>query len=167
MKILAIDPGYERVGIAVIEKIEGEKKEKLIYSDCFRTSAKISFEKRLFLIGSEIKKIINNFNPDNLAIEKLFFTTNQKTAMVVSEARGVIIYEASIKKIPIFEYTPLQIKIAITGYGKATKNQIMEMTKKLLLIPEKTKKDDEFDAIAVGLTCSASYKKDSLLKLLK
>lgn len=167
MKILAIDPGYERVGIAVIEKIESEKKEKLIYSDCFKTSAKIPFKERLFLIGNEIKKIINNFNPDYFAIEKLFFTTNQKTAMAVSEARGVIIYEATIKKIPIFEYTPLQIKIAITGYGKATKNQIIEMTKKLILTPEKARKDDEFDAIAIGLTCSASYKKDSLLKKTK
>ena len=157
MKVIAIDPGYERVGIAVIEKqIKG--KDILIYSDCFKTSAKLPFEKRLVLIGEEIKKIIKNFSPEVLAIETLFFTTNQKTAMHVSEARGAIIYEAMQNGLHICEYTPLQIKIAVTGYGKSDKKQICSFLPKLICIEKDIKHDDEYDAIAVGLTCLATEK---------
>ena len=90
-----------------------------------------------------------------MAIEKLFFTTNQKTAMGVSEARGVIIYEGSKTGLKIFEYTPLQIKIAVTGYGKADKSQVLFMVKKLIKIDDSIKSDDEIDAIAIGLTAFA------------
>ncbi|MFA6397870.1 MAG: crossover junction endodeoxyribonuclease RuvC [Candidatus Paceibacterota bacterium] len=157
MKIISIDPGFERVGIAVLEKTN-KTCEEILYSNCFKTSAKIPFSERLFLIGTEINKIIKKYKPEALIIETLFFTTNQKTVMNVSEARGVIIYEASIAGLKIVEFTPLQIKVACTGYGKATKNQVFSMVKKLIKIDSGVKSDDEIDAIAVGLTYFACNK---------
>lgn len=154
MKILSIDPGYERVGIAVIEKVDG--KEILIYSNCFKTSAELSFEERLQLIGDEIERVIKKFKPKAFAIEKLFFNTNQKTATKVSEVRGALIYIALKNKLKVFEYTPLQIKVAVAGDGHGDKKQVIEMLKKLILIDKEIKYDDEYDAIAVGLTCFAS-----------
>jgi len=156
MKIISIDPGYERVGIAVLEK-EGDKNH-LLFSECFKTKAGEPLSERIMLIGKEVEKIINEFKPEALAIEKLYFTTNQKTAMGVSEARGVIINEAKQKGLAVFEYTPLQVKIAVTSYGKASKSQVISMVKKLIKISEEIKSDDEIDAIAVGLTCLASEK---------
>ncbi|MBP9715492.1 MAG: crossover junction endodeoxyribonuclease RuvC, partial [Candidatus Pacebacteria bacterium] len=117
MIILGIDPGYERLGIAVLEKNTG--KEEVLHSECFKTSAKLKFEERLFLIGQKIEEVIKKYRPDVLAIETLFSNTNQKTVMHVSEARGVVIYEAIKKDLKIFEASPPQIKMATTGYGKA------------------------------------------------
>lgn len=152
MKILAIDPGFERLGIAVLQKKQG-RQEELLYSVCFKTSAKLSFSKRLLAIGNEVEKVIKKYNPSALAIETLFFNTNQKTAMRVAEARGVIIFESQKNDLEVFEYTPLQIKIAITGYGKATKEQIASMVSRLIELTDSGKKlDDEIDAIAIGLT---------------
>lgn len=154
MKILAIDPGFERVGVAVIERLP-KQKDKLAYSACFKTSAKIPFHERLTAIGTEVEKLIKKYKPMALAIEKLYFTTNQKTVMGVSEARGVIIYSASRNGLLIFEYTPPQIKVAVTGYGKADKSMVMSMVPKLIDINTKSSGDDELDAIAIGLTCLA------------
>ena len=154
MRVLAIDPGFERVGIAVIDKTN-KQKHLLVYSNCFKTSAKIPFHERLTLIGTEVEKIIKKFKPEALAIEKLYFTTNQKTVMGVSEARGVIVYSASRNGLQIFEYTPPQIKIAVTGYGKSDKSAVMSMVPKLIDIEKPTNSDDELDAIAIGITCLA------------
>src|SRR3989344_7644817 len=152
MKILGIDPGFERLGIAILEKNKGDKKEKVLFSECFKTSAKLKFEERLFLIGKEIKTVIKKFKPKILAIETLFFTSNQKTVMHVAEVRGVIIYEASVSGLRIFEASPPQIKIAITGYGRANKEQVMKMVKILVDVDQTKKSDDELDAIAIALT---------------
>ena len=154
MRILAIDPGFERMGVAIIDKTVKPKHE-LVYSNCFKTSAKIPFHERLTLIGKELELIIKKYKPEALAIEKLYFTNNQKTVMGVSEARGVMIYCASHNGLKIFEYTPPQIKIAVTGYGKSTKDGIMSMIPKLIDIKTKTNSDDELDAIAIGITCLA------------
>lgn len=151
MRIISIDPGYERLGLAVIEK-EKNKKEVLVFSECFKTSAKLPHNERLALIGDRIKEIIKKYKPEILATEKLFFSKNQKTALLVSEARGVILYTGTSMGLEIFEYTPIDIKIAITGYGKAEKNQIIDMVRKLIKIDSNTNSDDEFDAIAIGLT---------------
>lgn len=151
MCIISIDPGYERLGIAVIEK-QSRNKEVLLFSECFKTSAKLPHHERLALIGNRIKEVIKKWKPEALATEKLFFSGNQKTAMLVAEARGVILYSGSSADLPIFEYTPNEIKIAITGYGRSEKKQMMDMTRKLIQIDSKTKSDDEFDAIAIGLT---------------
>ena len=155
MIILGIDPGFERLGIAILEKNKKDKKEKVLFSECFKTSAKLEFSERLFLIGKEIKTVIKKFKPNVLAIETLFLTTNQKTVMRVAEARGVVIYEASLEMLKIFEASPPQIKIATTGYGKANKEQVMKMVKILVDISELKTSDDELDAIAVALTAFA------------
>lgn len=156
-RILSIDPGFERLGIAIIEKT-GLNKDTLVYSSCFKTSSKLSFDQRLKNIGEEVKRIINEFKPNTLAIEKLYLTTNQKTVMGVSEVRGVILYIASINNLNIFEFSPPQIKVAVTGYGKASKEMVMTMVPKLINIDENIKSDDEIDAIAIGLTCLACHK---------
>jgi crossover junction endodeoxyribonuclease RuvC len=155
MRVLAIDPGYKRLGIAVLEKNE-RNEEQLIFSDCFKTDSKLNFEQRLKLIGEKIEECITTHQPTHFAIEKLYFNSNQKTAMQVAEARGALLYIASSKRLPIYEYTPLQIKIAIVGYGRGEKKQVISMVKKLIRINKEIQYDDEFDAIAVGLTCLAS-----------
>jgi crossover junction endodeoxyribonuclease RuvC len=166
MKILSIDPGFERVGIAVIEK-SSQKKDILLFSECFKTSAKIPFCERLKNIGTEIEKIIKKYKPEILAIEKLYFTTNQKTVMGVSEARGVIVYAASKNGLSVCEYTPPEIKVAVTGYGKADKRMVMSMVPKLIDTNVKINSDDELDAIAVGLTCLACEKFSTAGKVLQ
>jgi crossover junction endodeoxyribonuclease RuvC len=149
-RILGIDPGYERLGIAVLEN------EKLIHSECFKTAKTDAFTDRLKKIGNKISEIIEKFEPDALAIENLFVDNNQKTAMRVGEVRGVIIYLAAARALSIHEYTPLQVKIAVTGYGKSDKMQVESMTRRLLKIDKKVSHDDEMDAIAIALTGSVS-----------
>jgi len=156
MRIIAIDPGYERLGIAILEKETG--KEKLIFSECFTTSIKEKHENRLKLIGAEIERVIEKYQPEAMGIETLFFKTNAKTAMKVSEARGIMLYEAAKNNLNILEFTPLQIKVAVTGYGKSDKDQVTDMVKRLIKIESPIKYDDEYDAIAVGLTFFAYYK---------
>ncbi len=160
MTIIGIDPGYERVGIAVIEKSSPKEKEILLHSECFTTSSKTEIYDRLTSVGLRVRTLIQEFKPDMLAMETLFITKNQKTAMHVSESRGIIAYEARLGGIPIFEYSPPQIKIAVTGHGKSDKIQIIKMIPLLLKMPPEKLSgkilDDEYDAIAVALTCLAS-----------
>lgn len=156
MRIIGIDPGYERVGIAVLEKNAGERREHILYSACFKTDKKATLPDRLLLIGKEVERIIGEFSPTRLGIEKLYFENNQKTAMGVSEARGAIIYVAKSHNVEICEFTPLQIKSAVTGYGRAEKRDVHFMVTKLVDLPITTKQDDEIDAIAVALTAFAT-----------
>lgn len=158
MRILGIDPGYERLGIAILEKDSTNKKEKVLFSECFKTSTKLEFTERLYTIGQEVKKIIKEYKPDVLAIETLFLNTNQKTVMHVAEVRGVILYEAISAGLKIFEASPPQIKMATTGYGAASKEQIIKMVKLLVDIDKSKKSDDELDAIAIALTAFAHIK---------
>jgi len=172
MRILGIDPGYERLGVAVVEPsfakaTQGKKRYEhiVVFSECFKTSAKLEFQERLFLIGEEIKKVIAKYKPEVLSIETLFLNTNHKTVMRVAEARGVIIYEAARAHLKIFEASPPQIKIATTGYGKANKEQIIKMVKILVDVdkskiypPNGRASDDELDAIAIALTALACLK---------
>lgn len=158
MKILGIDPGFERLGVAVLERLPG-RKESVLFSECFKTSAKIPFSERLRLIGEEVRAVIKKYQPEVLAIETLFMTTNQKTAMRVAEARGVVLYEAACAGLRIFEATPPQIKIATTGSGSSDKVQMIKMVKMLVEIDaSKTRlrngqeSDDELDAVAIALT---------------
>ena len=154
MKILGIDPGYDRLGIAILEK-PAKGKESVIYSDCFTTSKKDNIYARLLQIGTEVSRLLDEFKPEKLAIETLFIDNNQKTAMRVSEARGIIIYEAAKRGIPIFEYSPMEIKMAVTGDGTSDKARIIKMVNLLVKLPAKKTHDDEYDAVAVALTCSA------------
>lgn len=167
MRILGIDPGFERLGVAILEKNTDNKKsldyardrEIVIFSECFKTSAKLEFSERLLLIGKEVEKIIKKYKPEVLSIETLFLTTNQKTVMHVAEARGVVIYECTKAGLKIFEASPPQIKIATTGYGKADKQQVIKMVRMLVDIDQSKNSDDELDAIAIALTGFACLKK--------
>lgn len=151
--ILGIDPGYGRVGFALIEKLSVG--EKLIHSECFETSEKLPHSQRLLLISNKVEDICNKYEPNKLAIETLLFSKNAKTALKVAEARGVILSTIARRNIKIFEYNPNQIKLAVTGYGKSDKKQIISMVEKILKLEKRKRHDDEFDAIAIALTCSA------------
>ena len=153
MRIIGIDPGIERVGIAVIEK--NGAKENYIFSECFKTSAKLSHSERLALIGKEVGRVVEEYSPKALSIEKLFFAQNTTTAMGVAEARGVMLYECAKRELAVYEYTPMQIKVAVTGYGKSDKHAIMDMVPRLMKLPERKMIDDEVDAIAAAITCFA------------
>ena len=157
MRILGIDPGFERLGVAVVEK-EKRSKEQVIFSECFKTNSKLEFSERLRLIGEEVRKIIKKYKPEVLAIETLFLTTNHKTVMRVAEARGVILYEAARQSLAAFEASPPQIKLAVAGHGGADKAQIIKMVKMLVRVDESKKSDDELDAIAIALTAFAHLK---------
>lgn len=151
--ILGVDPGYGRVGIAILEKTN--RSDHLIHSECFETSDKLPHSQRLLLISNKIEEICDEFEPHKMAIETLLFSKNVKTALKVAEARGVILSTTAKRNIRIFEYNPNQIKLAVTGYGKSDKKQIISMVEKLLKLAPKKRHDDEFDAIAIALTCSA------------
>jgi crossover junction endodeoxyribonuclease RuvC len=155
VRIVGIDPGFDRLGVAIIEK--EEQKETLIFSTCIQTSKKDAFEKRLFDGATALEKIIENYSPHELAIETLFFTKNQKTVITVAEMRGICIFLGYKYGLQVFEYSPPQIKSAIAGYGGATKEDIKIMVERILKQPLLLKsKDDEVDAIAIALTHSAN-----------
>ncbi len=149
-KVLGVDPGYDRCGIAIIEK--KENKEELIFSDCIETSKNNDYYFRFQQVIESIENLIEKEKPDVLAIENVFFNKNQKTSSKISEIRGAIIYLALKNKIKVNEYTPLQIKLAVTGNGRADKKSIYTLLPKLIKINKKIKLDDEFDAIACALT---------------
>lgn len=155
IRILGIDPGFDRLGVCILDK---EKTiETLVYSACITTPRKDSFERRLLQIGEELEKIITTYKPTELAIETLFFTTNQKTIITVAEVRGICIYLSHKYGAAIFEYSPPQIKLAIAGHGKASKDDIALMVPKILKRPLLIGTlDDEIDAIAIALTHSAN-----------
>ncbi|MDB5194149.1 MAG: ruvC [Parcubacteria group bacterium] len=153
-RVLAIDPGYDRLGYAVLEKIKG--KESIVVSGCITTDRKASAAERLKGIGDGIRRVIEDTSPSALSIEKLFFNQNVTTALRVAEARGVVLYEAARASLSIHEYSPQDVKIAVTGYGKAAKNDVERMIEKLIVLPtlpKGTKRlDDELDAVALGIT---------------
>lgn len=156
MKVLAIDPGFGRCGVAVL--LGAGSNATLLYSSCIETSSKDDFSSRLLIVANEISRVIKEFDPDTIAIEELYFTNNAKTALRVAEVRGMLIYLAVSLGVALVEYNPLAIKIALTGYGRATKEQVMRMVEKLVRFPEKKMLDDEYDAIALGLTALAGAK---------
>lgn len=153
MKILGIDPGYDRVGIAIVEKEKGGN--VLLHSECFVTDAKSPFYERLVKIDKRIRAILDEFEPDVLSIETLFISKNQKTGMRVAEARGTIALAAAKKGMKIFEYSPPEIKAAITSDGRSDKTQMIKMIPLLIKMKPGKRHDDEFDAIAAALTHSA------------
>lgn len=163
VRILGIDPGFDRLGVCILDK-DGNK-ESLVFSACITTSKKDSFGARIAHVGQELTKIIETHKPNELAIETLFFTTNQKTIITVAEVRGVCIYVSELYKIKLYEYSPAHIKLAIAGYGKATKEDISIMVSRILKIDSHNKVlDDEIDAIAVALTHSANRQNKLILE---
>lgn len=162
MRILGIDPGIGRCGWGILET-RGSKLEAKGFG-CIETSAKQNVTDRLKEIHDEISKIIKKYSPDVLAIEELFFNTNAKTAFAVGQARGVILLAASQNSLDISTYTPLQVKMALTGYGRAEKSQMGQMVKVLLKLEKIPKPDDAADALAIALTHAFSYKTSMLSK---
>jgi crossover junction endodeoxyribonuclease RuvC len=150
IKILGIDPGYGRLGYAVLEK--NGSAENLLVAGCVETSKNQQFEKRLQKIGTELKKIIKKYRPDALALEKIFLNTNQKTAMRVSEIRGVVLYLCG--NAVIYEFSPPEIKLAVCGYGRADKKQVKKMVELIFKI-KKNLSDDAIDAVAAAFTALA------------
>ncbi len=157
MKIIAFDPGYERLGIAILEK-EQNGKDKVIYSECFKTSAKEAHSERLGQIAKKVEELIEKFLPEQMAIETLFFSKNTKTALKVAESRGVLMAICAKEGLFVNEFTPQTIKAAVTGSGSSDKTQVSKMVSLITNIDLKGKIDDEIDAIAVGLTCLATIR---------
>ena len=151
MIILGIDPGYGTVGFGVIESLGGNKIIPVEYG-VIQTPKEDSLPKRLKAIADSFDFIIDKYKPEAVAIEELFFQNNQKTAIAVAEARGVILLTVYNKNNKLYEYTPMQIKQALTGYGRADKQQIQYMVKVLLKLDSVPKPDDAADALAVAIT---------------
>ena len=148
MRILAIDPGYDRLGIAVLEG--NPSKPVLVMSDCVQPE-KGAREARLARVYEAVAKAIKKYSPDALAIETLFFSTNVRTALGVAEARGAVLAAAGSAKISVIECSPQQVKLAVTGHGGADKKAIARMIPHLVSLSKKKRLDDELDAIAVGI----------------
>ncbi len=149
MKVLGIDPGYALCGYGVVQQQKGAV-VPLGYG-CITTQAHTKFEDRLHEVYEDVRGLLASEQPDAMAIETLFFNSNQKTAVAVAEARGVILLAARQAGVPIYEYSPLQVKQSITGYGKATKTQMQQMACRLLALKNVPKPDDAADALAIAL----------------
>lgn len=164
MKILGIDPGYALIGYGIVSYNSGHF--KTLTFGAVTTSPKLSFSERLEVIFKDINQLISEFSPDAISIEKLFFNTNTTTAIDVAQARGVILLAAKMNNVPVFEYTPLQVKSAVTGFGRAEKHQVMEMTRSLLGLAKVPKPDDTADALALAI-CHANTGTSVYSKLMK
>ena len=150
MRVMGIDPGLATVGFGIVESA-GTFDFRALEFGAVLTPAGKKTEDRLLEIYANIDELVNTFRPDAVSIEKLFFNTNEKTAINVAQARGVILLAVRKNNIPIFEYTPLQIKQALTGYGRAEKKQIMYMVKTLLHLEKEPHPDDTADALAAAI----------------
>lgn len=149
MIILGIDPGYAIVGYGVVRY--DNRTFTMINYGAVTTEAGLEPTLRLEQVYDGICAVIDQYRPDAIAVEQLFFTSNQKTAIMVAQARGVILLAARKKGVPIFEYTPLQVKQSVVGYGRAVKKQVMEMTRILLRLEQVPKPDDAADALAIAI----------------
>ena len=150
MRILGIDPGVAIVGFGVLD-CAGARQQMVQYG-AINTPAGMPLAARLTLIESDLTALIREFHPDEMAIEELFFSKNITTGIAVAHGRGVLLCAAERCGIPLFEYTPGQVKMAVTGYGKAVKKQVQEMTRILLHLPAIPKPDDTADALAMAIT---------------
>jgi crossover junction endodeoxyribonuclease RuvC len=149
MRVLAIDPGYDRLGIAVVEGTTS--KPVLVWSDCI-TPAKGAQQDRLSEVRIAVEEALAKYQPDILALEKLFFSVNKTSAMGVAEARGAVLSAIGRTGVPVKEFAPGTIKLAVTGNGAADKAAVARMLPLLITLPPKKRLDDELDAIAIGIT---------------
>jgi crossover junction endodeoxyribonuclease RuvC len=163
MTVLGIDPGIAITGIAVVQ-IE-KQKSTLKYCSAIITKAHQPLPQRLLTLYTEVYNFLEEWKPDVCAIEQLFFNTNTTTALVVGQARGVIHLALAQRNIPVTEYTPLQVKMAVTGYGRAEKKQIQQMIKQVFKLPTIISPDDASDAAAIALTHCFSYKLQTLTRI--
>lgn len=152
--VLGVDPGYERLGLAIVRRTKNG--EELVASSCARTPKEMPLPERIGLLAAEVAALITEHTPDALAMERIYFSRSRSTAMGVAEVRGMLETIAAQHHLPVFEYSPQQVKLAITGYGASDKKAIASMLPALINIPTGRRLDDELDAIAVGVTCLAS-----------
>ena len=160
MVVLGIDPGVATVGFGIISEVRGSQKP--VRYGAISTSAGMRLALRLMQIYDDVSELIATFKPDAIAVEELFFNTNLKTAISVSHGRAAVILAGEKHGIPMFEYTPLQVKKAVVGYGRASKKQVMEMVRQQLSMESAPKPDDAADALAVAI-CHARYAKSLLI----
>lgn len=153
---MGIDPGTAICGVGIID---GDKKTsfKCVYYTCITTESKLTINERLKIIFNELNVLIKKYKPDLISVETLFFNNNPKTAMSVGRASGVILLACELNGIKVIEYTPLQVKVAITGYGRAEKMQMQKMIKILLKLKEIPKPDDAADALSIALCAGVSF----------
>jgi len=156
MIVLGIDPGIAITGVVILNEEKG--KQTLLHSEGITTTQKLSLAQRLLKLYEQLTFLIKTHKPDVAVLENLFFNTNAKTALIVGQARGVVQLALAQNKLEIVEYTPLQVKMALTGYGRADKNQIQQMVKQILKLPKILTPDDVADAAAIALTHCFSYK---------
>lgn len=156
MKVLALDPGYDRLGVAILERVNG--KELLLHSECIITDKNTEITDRMFYIGNAVSELLVKYAPQAVAIETLFFNKNVKTALGVSQVRGIIMFLAKKAHCVVYEFGPQEIKVAVTGYGKSDKNAVIAMVKRLVHNAPNDAHDDEYDAIAVGITALAHHR---------
>ncbi len=149
LRILGIDPGYATVGFGIVD-YQGMNFKTVEYG-AILTPADMEFSARLAQIYTDTVYILERYTPQVLSVEKLYFNTNKTTGIMVAEARGVILLACAQKNVPICEYTPLQVKSAVVGYGKAEKRQVMDMTRRILHLSEIPKPDDAADALALAI----------------
>ncbi|MBQ9393059.1 MAG: crossover junction endodeoxyribonuclease RuvC [Oscillospiraceae bacterium] len=149
MRILGIDPGVAIVGFGVID-VSGAQQQMVRYG-AINTEAGLPLAARLVQIARDLEELIRQFQPDEIAIEELFFSKNITTGIAVAHARGVILYTAERLGTPVYEYTPMQVKQAVVGYGLAEKNQVMDMVRRLLHLKEIPRPDDAADALAIAI----------------
>lgn len=153
MRVIGIDPGYDRLGVAVMEHIDG--RETVVYSCCIETDKHLPLPERHKQAGDALAALFHKYRPNTLGIETLFFNKNVKTALGVAEARGIVLYLAQVSNMTILELSPQQVKIAVTGYGKSDKASVTAMLPRLAANVPEHAIDDEYDAIAVAITTLA------------
>ncbi len=153
-KVLAADPGYDRLGLAILVR-EGTK-EKVLVSLCATSTKGSSLSERIAELEVQVSALLNEYSPDAVAFEKIFFNQSTSTALGVAEVRGMLETLAGQRKLQVFQYSPQEVKIAVTGYGKSDKRAVATMIEKLVVLPAGPRLDDEIDAIAVGITCLSS-----------
>lgn len=149
MVILGIDPGYAIVGYGLLDYKNNHF--SIVTFGAITTQAGMPFNRRLEIIYDELNELIERYNPSAMSIEKLFYNNNAKTVIDVSQARGVIMLSAQKHELPVFEYTPLQVKQSVVGYGMAEKKQVQEMTRRILNLEKVPKPDDTADALAMAI----------------
>jgi crossover junction endodeoxyribonuclease RuvC len=155
MRVIALDPGYDRLGVAIMENNSGS--EVLLHSSCIESSRQDELPERLLTIGTAFSRLLQEFQPDALGIETLFFNKNVKTAIGVAQARGTLLYLAKQAGCTVYEFSPQQIKVAVTGHGNSDKRAVIDMVLRLVKNAPAKALDDEYDAIAVGVTTLATY----------
>ena len=149
MRIMGIDPGVATIGFGVVDAERG--KQQLVRYGVITTPAGLPLSSRLLQISQDMAELIGQFHPDEVAVEELFFTKNITTGIAVAHGRGVILLELERAGVPVYEYTPMQVKQAVAGYGKADKRQVMAMTARLLKMKEIPRPDDAADALALAI----------------